>query len=142
MTTTLPIESEVVKNWYVVDATDKPAGRLAVIIACYLRGKNRPDYAPHIDMGDFIVVVNAEKIKLTGDKEEKKIYKHYTGYQGGLKEFPAKFIRERNPTRIITQAVKGMLPKNKLNRKIIKRLKVYVGPNHPHEAQNPQPLGL
>lgn len=135
-------EQEVERKWYVVDATDKPAGRLAVDIVEVLRGKNKPTYTPHVDTGDFVVVVNAEKVKLSGTKETKKIYKDYTGFPSGLKERPASMIRKQDPKRIIEQAVKGMMPKNKLARQTIKRLKVYVGPGHPHEAQNPEPLEL
>ena len=142
MKTTLPKESEIQKNWYVVDATDRSAGRLAVGIANVLRGKNKPTFTPHLDTGDFVVVVNAEKVKLTGSKEEQKIYKHYTGYPSGLKEFKASFVRERNPTRILSQAVRGMLPKNRLGRKLYKKLKVYPGAEHPHVAQQPTPIEL
>lgn len=142
MTTTLVKEEDITRKWYVTDATDKPAGRLAVAIADVLRGKLKPTYAPHIDQGDFVVVINADKIKLSGAKEEKKIYKHYTGYPGGLKEYPAKLIRAKNPERIIEQAVKGMLPKNNLSRIFLKRLKVYAGPEHPHTGQQPEALGV
>lgn len=131
---------EVQRKWYVVDATGKPAGRLAATIANALRGKDRPTYTPHVDTGAFVVVVNAEKIKLTGQKEDKKIYRDYSGYPGGLKKRSARTIRERNPGRIIAQAVKGMLPHNKMNRQTIKRLKVYAGPEHPHAAQKIEPL--
>jgi len=126
----------------VVDATDKPAGRLAVLIADTLRGRNRPTYTPHVDTGAFVVVVNAEKIKLTGNKEEKKIYQDYTGFNSGLKETTAKEMRARNPERIIEQAVKGMLPTNRQSRQTLKRLKVYAGASHPHAAQQTQPLEL
>jgi large subunit ribosomal protein L13 len=135
-------KEEVQRNWYVVDAADKPAGRLAAAIANTLRGKNKPTYTPNVDTGDFVVVVNAEKIKLTGNKEDKKIYRDYTGYANGLRETPARRIRQKNPTRIIRQAVRGMLPKNRLSRSSFKRLKVYAGPTHPHEAQQPQPLEM
>ncbi len=142
MKTFMPKDHEVQRVWYVVDAKDKPAGRLAAELACVLRGKNKPIYTPHVDTGDFVVVVNAEKVKLTGNKEEKKIYKHYTGYVDGLRQFPARVVRAKNPRRIIMQAVKGMLPKNRLSRHVLKRLKVYVGENHPHVAQKPQALSL
>lgn len=142
MTTTLLKESEIQRDWFLVDATDRPAGRLAVEIARILRGKHKPTFAPHMDIGDFVVVINAEKVKLTGAKEEQKIYKHYTGYQSGLKEFTAKTVRERNPERIIESAVKGMLPKTNLGRKLFKKLKVYAGTEHPHEAQRPKPIEL
>ena len=101
-------------------------------------GKHHPQYTPHVDTGDFVIVINAEKVKLTGNKEEQKIYKHYTGFPSGLREFPAKTIREKNPGRIITQAVGGMLPSTRQGRKVFRRLHVYVGPEHPHEAQQPQ----
>ena len=140
MSTTFPKESEIVRQWYVVDATDKPAGRLAVDICNVLRGKVKPTFTPHVDTGDFVVVVNAEKGKLTGAKEEQKIYKHYTGFASGLREYPAKMIRERNPERIISQAVRGMLPSTRQGRKIFRRLHVYAGPEHPHEAQQPKVL--
>ena len=141
-TTTIPIESKVTHAWRLVDAAGLPAGRLAVALANMLRGKDRPDYTPHINTGDFIVVVNAEKVKLSGNKEQKKIYKDYSGYPGGLKERPAAMIREKNPTRIIVQAVHGMLPDNHTRRILMRRLKVYVGAEHPHEAQNPTPTQL
>lgn len=132
MKTTFPKESEIERNWYVVDATDKPAGRLAVQIANIIRGKNKPIYAPHLDTGDFVVVINAEKVKLSGNKEEQKIYKHYTGYPSGLREFKAKVVREKNPTRIVSQAVRGMIPHTRQGRKVFKRLHVYAGSEHPH----------
>lgn len=135
-------KEEIERKWYLVDATNQPAGRLAVKIAEVLRGKGKPTFTPNVDMGDFVVVVNADKVKLTGTKEEKKIYKHYTGYPSGLKEFPAKTIRAKNPTRIVMQAVRGMLPKNRLSRGLFRRLKVYAGSEHPHTSQNPQPIEL
>ena len=140
MKTTMIKAEDVARDWYVVDAADKPAGRLAVKIADVLRGKTKPAYTPHADMGDFVVVVNAEKVKLTGSKEEQKIYKHFTGFPDGLKQFPASVIRQRNPTRIISQAVKGMLPDNKLSRVILTRLRVYTGAEHPHASQKPKNL--
>jgi len=142
MKTFLPKVNDLGREWYVVDATDIPAGRLATEIASILRGKNKPTFTPHLDTGDFIIVINAEKVRLTGNKEETKIYKHYTGYPSGLREFPAKMIRERNPNRIVTQAVRGMLPHNRLGRKQFKKLYVYTGPEHPHAAQQPSVLEL
>lgn len=133
---------DVSRTWFVVDATDKPAGRLAVRIASTLRGKGKTTYTPYVDMGDFVVVVNAAKVKLTGGKEEKKIYKSFSGFPGGLKEIPARTIRARNPGRILEQAVKGMLPKNKMSRTHLTRLKVYAGAEHPHAAQKPQALDV
>lgn len=140
MKTFVPKEADIVREWFVVDAAGKSAGRLAVFIADILRGRNKPTYTPHVDTGAFVVVVNAEKIKLTGNKEEKKIYQDFSGYNSGLTETPAKDIRAKHPERIITQAVKGMLPTNRLSRQTIKRLKVYAGAEHPHEAQQVQVL--
>ena len=140
MKTFVPKEADIKRDWYVVDAEGKTAGRLAVVIANVLRGRNKPTYTPHVDTGAFVVVVNAEKIKLTGNKEEKKIYQDYSGYSSGLTETKAKDIREKNPERIITQAVKGMLPTNRLSRQILTRLKVYAGPEHPHAAQQVKEL--
>lgn len=137
MKTTFVREADVERQWYVLDATDQPAGRLAVKICNIMRGKNKPTFAPQSDTGDFVVVVNAEKVKLTGNKEQDKIYKHYTGFFGGLREFPAQVIRQKNPTRIIAQAVRGMLPSTRQGRKVFRRLHVYAGPEHPHEAQKP-----
>lgn len=142
MKTTTVHPDDVSRKWYIVDAAEKPAGRLAVRIAEVLRGKDLPTYTPHVDMGNFVVVVNAEKIKLTGNKEEQKIYKNFTGFPSGLKLRPAKMIRATDPGRIITQAVKGMLPKNKLQAVRLTRLKVYVGEQHPHAAQKPEALAF
>jgi large subunit ribosomal protein L13 len=140
VSTTFPKAEEIDRNWYVVDATDQPAGRLAVKIANVIRGKAKPIYTPHVDTGDHVIVINAEKVKLTGSKDEQKIYKHYTGYPSGLREYTAKTVRERNPTRIMTQAVRGMLPKTRLGRQLQKRLHVYTGATHPHQAQQPVEL--
>lgn len=130
------------REWLVIDAADQPVGRLAARIADALRGKDKPTFTPHVDMGSFVVVVNAEKVKLTGRKETQKIYKHYTGYRSGLKEMPAAMVRERHPERMVEQAVRGMLPKNNLSRRAFRRLKVYKGSEHPHAAQNPRALTL
>ncbi len=135
-------KEEVQPQWYIVDAAGKSAGRLAVKLADMLRGKGKPTFTPHVDCGDFVVVINAEKVKLTGAKDTQKIYKKFTGYVGGLKQHSAATVREKDPTRIITQAVRGMLPKNKLSAQVIKKLKVYAGAEHPHGAQNPQPVEL
>jgi large subunit ribosomal protein L13 len=140
MKTTVAKESEISRKWYIVDATGKPAGRLAVKIADALRGRKKVTYTPHVDQGDFVVVVNAEKVKLTGDKEQKKLYKSYSGYPGGLTTMTAAQVRARKPDFIIEHAVKNMLPKNKLSRQIVTRLKVYAGPDHPHAAQKPEVL--
>jgi large subunit ribosomal protein L13 len=133
-------KEEVTREWFVVDAANQPTGRLAVFIADILRGRDKPTYTPNVDTGAFVIVVNAEKIKLTGNKEEGKIYQDFSGYPSGLTERTAAAIREKHPERIITQAVEGMLPKNRLSRQTMTRLKVYVGPNHPHAAQNVQTL--
>ena len=141
MKTTQPKESEVIHKWYLIDATDKPAGRLAVDVCRLLRGRGKPDYTPHIDMGDFVVVTNCSKIKLTGRKETGKTYAKYTRYQSGLTETPAEKIRAKDPGYILVHAVRGMLPKNRLSRQLIKRLKTYAGAEHPHAAQNPEVIG-
>ncbi len=130
------------RSWYVVDATDATVGRIASRIASVLRGKNKPAYTPHWDMGDFVIVVNAEKIHFSGRKWKQKKYYRHSGYTGSLKETRADEMREKNPERIIEYAVKGMLPKNKLGRQMFKKLKVYAGPEHPHGAQQPQELKL
>ena len=132
--------SEIVRNWYLVDAKDKTLGRLASGIAQILRGKNKVNFTPHMDMGDFIVVINAEKVILTGDKENSKEYWRHTGYPGGQKTVSYKKMLEVYPDRVINNAVKGMLPHNKLGRKLLKHLKVYKGEEHPHNAQNPEKL--
>jgi len=132
--------SEIERRWFVVDATDQPLGRLASRIAVVLRGKHRPEFTPHVDTGDFVVVVNASKIKLTGNKlEQKKWYRH-SGSPGGFKATPYKTLVAEKPEFVIEKAVKGMLPKTSLGRQIHKKLKVYAGETHPHGAQQPQPL--
>lgn len=140
MKTTLVKEKDIERNWILVDAADKPLGRLATELAALLRGKNKVTFAPHIDQGDFVVVINAAKVALSGNKEDQKIYKHYTGYSSGLREFPARHIRAKNPTRMITQAVSGMLPKNKQSRTMLKRLRVFPGATHDHAAQKPEAI--
>jgi len=140
MKTFVANENDIQRDWLVVDAAGKTTGRLAVVIANILRGRNKPTYTPHVDTGDFVVVVNVEKIKLTGNKEEGKIYQDFSGYPGGLQQRPAAAIRKIHPERILMQAVEGMLPKNRLSRKTMTRLKVYAGPDHPHAAQNVKPL--
>jgi len=127
-------------DWFVVDAADQVLGRLATRVARILSGKHRRNYVPYLDMGDFVVITNAEKVRLTGSKLDVKVYRHHTGYPGGLKTVGARQMQERYPERIIEEAVRGMLPKSKLGRKQIKKLKVYRGPKHPHEAQQPRPL--
>ncbi len=135
-------KDELEKKWYVVDATDKPLGRLAVEVAKVLTGKNKPTYTPHEDTGDFVVVVNAEKITLTGNKINDKIYYHHTGYMGNLKEMSAKDMLKKHPERVIELAVKGMVPRGVLGRHMLKKLKVYCGDEHPHAAQKPQLLDI
>mgnify|MGYP000349243990 FL=1 len=142
MKTSIPKVADVVRTWHLVDAAGQPVGRLAAALAAVLRGKGKPDYTPHIDMGDFVVVVNAAQAKLTGAKETQKIYKHYTGYPSGLKLLTAAAVRRKHPDRLITQAVRGMLPKNHLARQQMRRLKVYPGAEHPHAAQRPQVLTI
>jgi large subunit ribosomal protein L13 len=132
---------EVVQNWWHVDASGKIVGRLASEIAVYLMGKHRPDYTPHVDTGDFVVVTNAEKVVLTGKKWDTKLYTWFTGYTG-LRTMSAGQRLQRHPEEILREAVRRMLPKNKLGRKMLAKLKVYVGPDHPHQAQNPQPAEL
>ncbi len=134
--------SEVKRDWYVVDASDKVLGRLASEIAHRLRGKHKPEYTPHVDTGDYIVVVNAEKIAVTGNKENDKVYYHHTGHPGGIKSTSFKDMIAKHPTRVIEIAVKGMLPKNKLGRAMMSKLKVYAGEQHAHSAQQPKPLEI
>ena len=133
---------EVTRNWYVVDAEGKTLGRLATRIADTLRGKNKPEYTPHVDTGDFVVVVNAEKIAVTGKKLDEKMYRRHSGYPGGLRERPLRDELARRPTEVLRKAVKGMMPRNKLSRAQIGKLKIYAGPVHPHEAQAPETLEL
>jgi large subunit ribosomal protein L13 len=128
------------RQWYVVDADGEVLGRLCTRIATVLRGKHHPEYTPHVDTGDYVIVVNAGKVRFTGNKENVKIYQNYSGYPGGLKELTASEIRARKPERLIEIAVKGMLPKNKLGNAMIKKLFVYAGPEHLHTAQQPKPL--
>ena len=135
-----PKPSDIDRRWYVVDASGKTLGRLSTEIARVLTGKNKPQYAPHIDTGDFVVVVNAEKAVLTGRKEAQKVYYRHSGRPGALKMETAAELRERRPTLLIERAVRGMLPKNKIGRRQLKKLKVYAGPEHPHEAQRPEAL--
>jgi large subunit ribosomal protein L13 len=133
---------QVQQGWYVVDAQDKVLGRLAVQIATRLRGKHKPEYTPHIDTGDFIVVVNAAKLRVTGRKDERKVYYRHTGYPGGLKETNFKKLQAKKPTRVLQLAVKGMLPKGPLGYAMLRKLKVYAGATHPHSAQQPKALEI
>ncbi len=137
-----PKPQDIKREWWIVDAEGQTLGRLASKVATILRGKHKPIFAPHMDVGDFVIVINAEKIRVTGDKEEAKVYHRHSGYPGGLKSTTLRVQRQRFPERIIQEAVKGMLPKNALGRHTLKKLKVYAGPAHPHEAQQPKPLEL
>ena len=131
---------EIQRDWYVVDAEGKTLGRLATQIADTLRGKNKPTYTPHTDTGDFVIVVNAEKIHVTGQKLDQKMYYRHSGYPGGLRSRTLRAQLERRPTEVLRKAVKGMLPRNRLARQQITKLKIYAGPAHPHEAQEPKPM--
>ncbi len=131
---------DVQREWFVVDATGKTLGRLATEIARVLRGKHKPIYSPAVDTGDYVIVINAEKIFVTGRKMDQKKYYRHSGYPGGLKEITLREQLKKHPERVITLAVRGMLPKNRLGRRMLKKLKVYVGPEHPHAAQQPKPL--
>jgi large subunit ribosomal protein L13 len=137
-----PAEASTTRSWWVIDAQDKPLGRLASEIAKILRGKNKPTFTPHVDTGDFVIVVNAAKVKLTGNKLDKKFYYHHSGAPGGFRQEPYRHLMERKPAFPIEKAVRGMLPKNVLGRQMITKLKVYATADHPHVAQKPQPLAL
>jgi|TARA_B110000977_G_scaffold200490_1_gene291211 large subunit ribosomal protein L13 len=140
---TFSAKQETVKReWFVIDATDKVLGRLSTEIARRLRGKHKPEYTPHVDTGDYIVIVNADKVRVTGNKEQDKIYYHHTGFIGSLKSINLSKLRKEHPERIIEKSVKGMLPKNSLGRTMFKKLKVYAGATHEHAAQQPQPLEI
>jgi large subunit ribosomal protein L13 len=134
--------NEVDRKWWVIDAENQILGDVAVQVARLLRGKNKPIFTPHVDTGDFVVVINAEKVRLTGRKEEHKIYTRYTGFVGGQKVETPRKVRQKHPERLIERAVKGMIPHNRLGREIYRKLHVYAGPAHPHEAQQPQPLSI
>ena len=142
MKTYTPKLTEIERRWWVVDAEGKVLGRLASEIAQVLRGKHKPMFTPHLDTGDFVVVINAEKVRLTGNKAEQKAYFRHSGYMGGERFIPFKDMIEKHPDRVIDLAVKGMLPKNNLGRLMRRKLKAYAGPIHPHEAQQPQPLEI
>ena len=142
MKTFSPTPKDIDRKWYVVDAQDQVLGRLATQIAHRLRGKHKPEFAPHMDNGDFIIVVNCDKIKVTGTKMDKKLYYRHSGWVGGLKSTTLADMLAEKPERVLVAAVKGMLPKNRLARHMLKKLKVYAGPEHPHTAQQPQPLTL
>ncbi|MGB3571164.1 MAG: 50S ribosomal protein L13 [Phormidesmis sp.] len=138
--TTLTPVNEIQHDWYVVDAADQRLGRLATEIAQVIRGKKKPNYTPHMDIGDFVIVVNADKVVVTGRKSEQKLYRRHSGRPGGMKTETFAQLQKRIPERIIEKAVKGMLPKNALGRQLFTKLKVYAGPDHPHTAQHPQTL--
>jgi len=138
MVTYFPRKNELSRKWYIVDAQDQVLGRLASHAANLLSGKLKPTWVPFMDMGDHVIVINAEKIKLTGRKPEQKIYYRHTGYPGGLKSVTARDLKAKHPHRMVEQAIKGMLPKNKLGRAMAKKLKVYAGESHPHSAQQPE----
>jgi len=142
MNTVSAKSSEIERQWFLVDASDKVLGRLATQIAIRLRGKHKPIYTPHVDTGDYVVVINAEKVALTGNKENAKVYHRHSGRPGGLKTIPLAAMRENHPTRIIENAVRGMMPKGPLGRAMMLKLKVYAGPDQPHQAQSPQPLEI
>jgi large subunit ribosomal protein L13 len=142
MSTFMAKAGEVPQRWHLIDATDQVVGRLAVQIANVLRGKHRPQYTPHIDTGEFVIVINADKVKLTGRKLDTKVYRHYTKYPGGLKEAVARDVLAKHPERILESAVRRMVPRNKLGRQQMSKLKMYGGPSHPHQAQQPQVLKL
>ena len=133
---------DIKKNWYLIDAKDQVLGRLSTKVAQLIRGKEKPEFTPHLDMGDFVIVVNADKIKVSGNKGENKVYWRHSGFPGGGKETSLNDLRNNFPDRVITNAVKGMLPHNRLGRKMLKNLKVYVDENHPHKAQEPIKIDL
>ena len=134
--------ADVKETWHLVNAEGKTLGRLAARVAAVLRGKHRPTFTPNVDMGDHVVIINAEKIQLTGSKMETKLYRHHTGYPGGLKTATAEHLFRKDPTELLTRAIEGMLPKNPLGNGMAKKLRVYTGPNHPHHAQKPEPIAL
>ncbi len=143
MKTYMAKKGEIARKWYVVDVADKVLGRASTKIATILMGKHRPEYTPHVDTGDFVIVINAEKVKLTGaSKPTQRIYKHYSGYPGGQKETTLKEMLARHPDRVVFDAVRRMLPKNRLGRVMVSKLKVYAGSDHPHQAQQPEKLEL
>jgi len=135
-------KEDVQREWYVVDATGQTLGRLATEVARILRGKHKPIYSPSVDTGDYVIIINAEKIHVTGRKLDQKIYYRYSGYPGGLKEIVLRNLLQKHHTRVIEHAVRGMLPRSRLGRRMFKKLKVYAGPDHPHAAQQPKPLEL
>ena len=140
---TLSIKQEDVRRtWYVIDATDRTLGRLSTQIAIRIRGKHKAEFTPHVDTGDYVVVINAEKVRVTGNKLDDKIYNHHTGFPGGIKSISLAKLMQKSPEKVVEMAVKGMMPKSKLGRSMISKLKVYAGSEHPHAAQQPQPLEI
>ncbi len=133
---------DATRGWYVVDASNRTLGRLASAVAHRLRGKHKPEYTPHVDAGDYIIVINAAQVRVTGNKEQNKLYHRHSGYPGGIKTTSLGKLRATHPERIIEKAVKGMLPRNPLGRMVFRKLKVYAGPSHPHAAQQPEPLEI
>lgn len=142
MKTYLAKPAEVVRKWYVVDASGKTLGRLAARVAILLRGKHKPTFTPNVDTGDHVVIINAEKIHLSGDKMRTKTYTNHSGYPGGLKTVTAEHLHEKDPTDLLTKAIKGMLPKNPLGKQMARKLKIYAGSEHPHQAQSPHTLTI
>lgn len=140
MGTYSPSATEIERAWYVIDAEDQILGRMSTRIASVLRGKHKPTFTPHLDTGDYVVVVNASKVTLQGDKAVDKIYNSHSGFPGGIKSVPFLRLMERSPEQVVEQAVRGMLPKGPLGRQMLRKLKVYAGPEHPHQAQDPQPF--
>ena len=140
MPTYVPTPTTVERQWHIIDAGEQVLGRIATVAAKLLQGKHKPRYAPFLDTGDFVIITNAAGVKLTGNKEEQKLYRHHSGYEGGLREERAKTLRQRIPERMVEEAVRGMLPKTKLGKAMYRKLKVYAGPSHPHTAQQPTPL--
>ncbi len=135
-------EVEIKRRWYLVDAENKVLGRMATRIADILRGKHKPSYTPNVDTGDFVIVINAEKVAVTGKKAQQKVYQRYSGYPGGLREIKYADMQRKHPDRIIRLAVQRMIPRNRLGRKMIRKLKIYAGPDHPHQAQKPESLSI
>lgn len=142
MKTYIPKKSDITPKWYLIDAKDKVLGRISTIIADKLRGKGKAFFSPHVDCGDFVIVINADKIKLTGGKLTKKIYYRHTGYPGGLRQQSAEELLTKDPTKAIELSVKGMLPRNRLRKDFMQKLKLFVGESHPHEAQKPETLAV
>ncbi len=140
MNTFVPTLGSVEQKWHVIDARGRVLGRVASLVARLLQGKHKPQYTPYLDLGDHVIIVNAAEVRLTGRKDEQKLYRHHSGYEGGLREERAKILRQRRPTRLVEGAIRGMLPKTKMGNAMYRKLKVYAGPDHPHAAQKPSAL--